>query len=110
MESFLEDLKKRGAVFEIVFFTGKSAFRYPRPIFATISNQRLLANRPLAIGTSSNSWISSSRALGHKVLKAYIENLEFDVHEFEDVDDQEWKDYLFFNKVRCPLYLSSFLS
>lgn len=58
-----------------------------------------LANRPLAIGTSSDSWISSSRSLAHKFLKTYIEGLEFDVHEFEDVDDQEWKDYIFFNKV-----------
>jgi hypothetical protein len=61
-----------------------------------------LANRPLAIGACSNNWVSSSRSLAHKFLKTYIESLEFDVHEFEDADDQEWKDYIFFNKVRQP--------
>ncbi|PVG01333.1 P-loop containing nucleoside triphosphate hydrolase protein, partial [Serendipita vermifera] len=83
VESFLHDLQKRGAVFHIIFFD---------------------SNRPLAIGTSANAWKASSRSLAHKTLKAYIQSLEFETHDFTDLSDQDWKNYIFFNK---PLFILS---
>ncbi|CAG8755393.1 1721_t:CDS:2, partial [Acaulospora colombiana] len=91
VESFLQDLQKRGAVFHIVFFD--SSDQQPR-----------LGNRPLAIGTSADAWKASSRSLAHKTLKAYIQSLEFDTHDFTDLSDQDWKNYVFFNK---PLFILS---
>ncbi|CAG7849772.1 Uncharacterized helicase C694.02 [Serendipita indica DSM 11827] len=83
VESILDNLRKRGAEFHIAFFE---------------------SNRPLAIGTSGNAWIASSRSLAHKTLKAYIHSLEVEVHEFTDTRDKRWKEYVFFNK---PLFILS---
>jgi coproporphyrinogen III oxidase-like Fe-S oxidoreductase len=63
-----------------------------------------IANRNLAIGTSSNKWISSSRSIAHKYLKTYIESLDFTICEFEDLKDEEWKEYVMLNKVRSVTY------
>lgn len=61
------------------------------------------ANRALSIGPTSSKWISRSRSLAHAYLKAYIESLEFDVYEFEDLEDEDWEEYMRLNKVRLNL-------
>ncbi|KAG8825176.1 hypothetical protein FRC19_011970 [Serendipita sp. 401] len=81
VEATLHELRKRGAEFHIAFFK---------------------SNRPLAIGTSINSWIASARSLAHRTLSAYIHNLDFEVYDFENTRDEEWKEYVFFNK---PLFI-----
>ena len=96
-EAFLHELKRRGAVFQVAFFTCTYPIHpsLPHPLITASA-----ANQFSAIVPDSSAWSIASRTLASKVIEAHIQSLDIPVEYFDSPEDADWKEYVLFKKVR----------
>ena len=95
LEKFLQDLLKREAVFDVVFFDGTADLLLCRLSFTELSS--VLELRHPTISGGSSRYSSASRGLARVLLFNHLEKhkdtIGLDVYVFEDLGDPAWKDY-----------------
>lgn len=109
MERFLDEMMKRSAVFDVVFWEGQClVFFLHSPIICASADMDWLLNfldlRHGTLKTGSPDFVSTSRALARQLLFAHLvqhaDTMRLNVFTFEGLEDPEWDKYRRKTRVR----------
>jgi hypothetical protein len=102
IERVLKDLLSRGAVFDIVFWHGKTCQTF---FTVHVSPYTYLALRHLSVETGSSSFVVASRQFARVSMFHHLCQMEqLQVYTFVDLSDSDWITYRSIRKARRKQY------